>query len=145
VAGKKIDFTIEEEKQIVGAIKIAEKNTSGEIRVHLAKRIFGNPYKTAVILFNKLKMYKTKDRNGVLILISLKNKKIAVIGDKGINEKTEENFWNDVIEIITENFKNEKYSDGLEKGILLIGEKLKKFFPYQTDDVNELSDEISKG
>ena len=137
-------FTKEEEERIINAIKQAEKQTSGEIRVHIAKRILGDPVKAAIKIFEKIGMTNTKERNGVLILIGLKSKKIAVIGDKGIHQKVGEHFWNDVIKIITEEFKKGNFVEGLEKGILKIGEKLKEFFPYKQDDVNELPDEISK-
>jgi uncharacterized membrane protein len=137
-------FTKEEEQQIMSAIQQAEKNSSGEIRVHLAKRSWGDVYKTAVKIFNKLGMYKTKQRNGVLIFICLKTKKFAIIGDKGINDIVGKNFWDDVAEILKTNFKQDKFVKGLTASIILIGEKLKKYFPYTSDDVNELNDEISK-
>jgi len=137
-------FTAQEEAQIVQAIGQAEKTTSGEIRVHLAKEIKGDPFKEAVRIFNRLGMHKTKQRNGCLILIGLKNKKVAVIGDKGIHDKVGDNFWDDVISLLIDNFKKENYTEGLIQAILRIGEKLKLYFPYTSDDVNELPDEISR-
>ncbi len=136
-------FTSDEEKKIIEAIKTSEKSTSGEIRVHLTKEIKKDPIKEAVRIFKILKMHKTQQRNGCLILIGLKNKKIAVIGDKGINDLVEKNFWDDVIKNMIANFKIDCYVEGLVKSILMIGEKLKKFFPYTDDDVNELPDTIS--
>lgn len=138
-------FTQEEEKQVVEAIKQAELNTSGEVRLHLAREIKSDPVKEAIRIFNKLGMQKTVQRNGCLVLLGLKNKKVAVVGDKGINEKVPENFWLDVVEIMVANFKEDKFVEGISRAILRIGEKLKQFFPYQREDVNELPDEISKG
>ena len=137
-------FTKEEESQIIRAIQKAEKATSGELRIHLTKQIKKDPIQEAVRIFKLLKMGKTKQRNGCLILIGLKNKKVAVIGDKGINDVVADNFWDDVVDVIIEDFKKDNYAQGLEQGILMIGEKLKQYFPYATDDVNELPDEISK-
>ena len=137
-------FTGEEEARIIQAIKEAEKATSGEIRVHLVKEVRGDPFKDAVKIFNRLKMYKTRERNGCLILIGLKNKRIAVVGDKGIHDKVGDGFWDDVISLLINRFKNEEYTKGLVEAILKIGEKLKVYFPYTLDDVNELPDEISK-
>ena len=137
-------FTKEEEDQIIKAVQEAEKTTSGEVRVHLTKEIKKDPMQEAVRVFNALKMYNTKQRNGCLILIGLKSKKIAVVGDNGINEKVGENFWEDVLRIMVDNFKQDNYVQGLTRAILRIGEKLKQFFPYAEDDVNELPDEISK-
>lgn len=137
-------FTREEEFKIIQAIKEAEKDTSGEIRVHLTKEITKNPLREAVRIFNVLKMHKTKQRNGCLILIGLKNKKIAVIGDKGINAKAGEGFWDDVINLMADNFRKDDYVKGLTQAVLRIGEKLKRYFPYAQDDINELSDELSR-
>jgi uncharacterized membrane protein len=137
-------FSREEESQVIEAIKEAEKMTSGEIRLHFIKEIKKDPLAEAIRIFNLLKMYKTKQRNGCLILLGLKNKKVAVIGDKGINEKVGEGFWDDVIRLMVDDFKTDNYVQGLSQAILKIGEKLKQYFPYTDDDVNELSDEISK-
>ena len=138
-------FLKEEESQIIAAIKEAEKSTSGELRVHFAKQIKRDSIKEAVRIFKILGMQRTKQRNGCLVLIGLKNRKIAIIGDKGINDKVGDDFWDDVVNVITESFKKDRYVEGLVKGILMIGQKLKKYFPYKEEDVNELSDEISKG
>lgn len=138
-------FTPEEEKKIILAIKQAEKTTSGEIRVHLVKGIKKDSFGEAVKIFNTLGMYKTKQRNGCLILIGLRDKKIVVIGDKGINERVGNNFWEDVVSLLADNFKKENYVHGLTEAVIKIGEKLKQYFPYsKKDDVNELPDEISK-
>ncbi|NOX87435.1 MAG: TPM domain-containing protein, partial [Calditrichaeota bacterium] len=96
-------------------------------------------------VFQKLKMHKTALRNGTLIYLALNNKKFAIFGDKGINEKVPENFWEDVKDVMAEHFKQNKFTEGLVAGIGMIGNKLKEFFPYQSDDVNELPDDISIG
>ena len=137
-------FTKEEEALVVSAIKTAEKETSGEIRVHLERCIKGDILEKSVEIFDKIGMCSTKERNGCLIVLDLTNKKFAVIGDKGINDRVEKNFWQDVADILSEHFKQNKFADGLSKGILKIGDKLKELFPYQSDDANELSDDISK-
>jgi len=137
-------FTKEEESQIIQAIQEAERTTSGELRIHLAKQIKKDSLKEAVRIFKALKMHKTAQRNGCLILIGLKNKRITVIGDKGINEKVGNNFWNDVVNLMVDGFKKGDYAPSLVQAILNIGEKLKQYFPYTADDINELSDEISK-
>ena len=136
-------FTKEESDKIINAIKKSELITSGEIRVHIERNVRGDIYKKAVKIFNKLKMYNTKDRNGCLILLELKHKKFAVIGDIGLHEKVGQDFWKNIADCFHTHFKEDKFLEGLESGIILIGEKLKKYFPYQSDDVNELPDEIS--
>lgn len=138
-------FTKEQETQITDAIKEAELNCSGEVRVHVDKHCSKNVLDDAAHTFAKLGMHKTELRNGVLFYIAYEDKKFAVIGDVGINTKVPENFWDDVCKVLGENFKTGKFVEGLSIGIKMCGEKLKEFFPYQKDDVNELSDEISYG
>ncbi len=138
-------FTKEEQKQIVAAIQAAEKETSGEIRLHLESRCKGDPLQRAILIFQKLKMHQTKQRNGTLIYLAVKDRKFAIFGDEGINKVVPENFWEDVKEIMRDHFSKGEFLQGILAGIERIGEKLKTYFPYQQDDVNELSDEISMG
>ncbi|RPH33636.1 MAG: TPM domain-containing protein [Bacteroidales bacterium] len=138
-------FTKEQQKRIVEAIKQAEYDTSGEIRVHIEKSCKKNVLDRAVDIFAMLKMHKTELRNGVLFYLSLEDHQFAILGDAGINAKVPENFWESVKEAVIEQFKAGNQTEGLVKGILMAGEKLKAHFPYQKNDVNELSDEISFG
>lgn len=134
-----------EEKEIVEAIKQAEKSTSGEIRVHLESHCSSDPIKRAKAVFNKLQMHKTALRNGVLFYVAIEDKKFAILGDKGINEKVPENYWKGIKAILKEHFSQGKYGNGLSICIIKTGEQLKTHFPYQADDINELSDDISYG
>jgi len=138
-------FTKEQQKRIVEAIGQAEHNTSGEIRVHIEKNCKIDVLDRAADVFAMLKMHKTDLRNGVLFYLSLEDRKFAILGDGGINAKVPENFWESVKEVVLEQFKLDNQTEGLVRGILMAGEKLKAHFPYQKDDVNELSDEISFG
>ena len=135
----------EEESQILEAIRIAETNTSGEIRVHLETECKTEVLKRAQLVFKKLNMHKTKLRNGVLFYIATDSHHFAILGDKGIDKKVPKDFWDKTKETVLSKFKNKEITKGLEEGILEAGEQLKKFFPYQSDDKNELSDEISIG
>lgn len=140
------DFlTAEQEQEIVQTIKIAEKNTSGEIRVHIEKSTEKPPMDRALEVFYLLKMNETELRNGILIYIAVESKKFAILGDKGINDNVPVNFWDKEKEVILSYFLKNEYALGLIKVILKVGEKLKEFFPFQSSDTNELSDEISKG
>lgn len=138
-------ITNNERDQIVKAIESAELKTSGEIRVHLEGKCKGDPFQRAVLIFNRLKMYKTAERNGVLIYIALKSRKLSVIGDSGINSAVPPNFWNEVKEILSDHLANGELSKGLVKAVILAGDKLGEFFPRKNDDVNEQSNEISFG
>ncbi|MDP3352594.1 MAG: TPM domain-containing protein [Flavobacteriaceae bacterium] len=132
-----------EEQQIVNAIKDAEKNTSGEIRVHIEKSNEKPPIERAQEVFYLLNMQETKFQNGILIYIAYETRKVAIIGDKGIHQHTGNDFWNAEKDLLIHYFKKEKYADGISVVVKQMGEKLKEFFPYDADDKDELSNEIS--
>ena len=136
-------FSKKEKGQILAAVREAEKNTSGEIRVHLEYRVRGPVYGHAQKIFQRIGMTKTAHRNGVLIFLATRNKKFAILGDVGINEKVPEGFWNDVVQIMREHFKRNNFAEGISEAVLRIGEKLKAYFPHEAHDKNELSDQIS--
>jgi uncharacterized membrane protein len=135
----------ENERLIVKAIEEAEHQTSGEIRVHIEKRCREDVLDRAAWLFKKLKMHETTERNGVLIYLSVLDHKFAIIGDIGINKVVPEGFWDDIREMMTGHFSRGEFAEALVKGIGKTGEHLKKYFPWQMDDKNQLSDEISYG
>ena len=138
------DFLTKAEKdRVTAAIVLAETATSGEIRIHIETKCSEDPRERALRSFNTLKMTETAARNGVLIYVASDSRKFAVIGDKGINDVVPEDFWADVCVLLHDAFAEEKYADGLENAVRLIGQKLQDYFPYQEDDVNELPDEIS--
>ncbi|MFV0553483.1 MAG: TPM domain-containing protein [Mangrovibacterium sp.] len=138
-------FSAEEKTQIVAAIKSAELNTSGEIRLHVESKCKGEVLDSAAYWFARLDMHKTEARNGVLFYLAVDDHKFAIIGDAGINAKVEDNFWDSVKDQMLNSFKQGQFAEGLIQGILQAGEKLKMHFPYQSDDENELSDDISFG
>ena len=143
--GARKRFSSSEQEAIVEAIKLAELNTSGEIRVHIEEHCSGDPLDSAAFWFAKLQMHKTELRNGVLIYLATEDRKFAVIGDQGINSKVPGDFWDSTKEKMITYFRNDELAKGLITGINEAGVQLKSYFPWQTNDVNELSDEISFG
>ncbi|QYJ68494.1 TPM domain-containing protein [Flavobacterium litorale] len=141
---KKEFLTPDQEKEIVAAIATAEKNTSGEIRVHIENHTEKPPLERAQEVFQLLEMHKTAARNGVLFYLGVTDKTFAIVGDEGIDKVVEDDFWNSTKDAVIAQFKNGNFKEGLVDGILKAGERLKKYFPYQDDDENELSNEISK-
>jgi len=113
--------------------------------VHIENKCPENVLDRAAFFFNELGMVKTEQRNGVLFYLSVKDHKFAVIGDVGINSVVAENFWDDTVHLMKEHFKRAQFADGLIAGIERAGQNLKKHFPYQSDDINELNNEISFG
>ncbi len=138
-------LTTEEEQEIVEAIRVAELNTSGEIRVHIEKTCKGNPTGRALEVFHNLKMDNTKLRNAVLIYLAIQDKSFVIYGDKGINDVVTSNFWDSTKSSMQSHFKLGRFKVGLIEGILKSGKQLKTYFPYLDYDTNELTNEISKG
>ena len=134
-----------EEQDIVEAIRLAELNTSGEIRVHIEKTCKDDAANRALELFHTLKMDNTKLQNGVLIYVAVEEKSFVIYGDEGINKVVANNFWDSTKDLMQSHFKQGNFKQGLVEGVLKSGEQLKKYFPYTDLDTNELSNEISKG
>ena len=138
-------FSTQQTRQITEAIKDAELNTSGEVMVHIEQKCKGDALDRAAGVFETLKMHNTKERNGVLFYLAVKDHKFAILGDAGINQKTGDEFWAEIKDLMQEKFKEGQFTEGLSEGIKMAGQKLKTHFPYQSDDENELPDEISFG
>ena len=138
-------LTKEEEEEIISAIRTAEKNTSGEIRIHMESSTKKVHYERALEVFQLLEMHNTKDANAVLIYVAVDDKKFVIYGDTGINNVVPKFFWDTTKDVMQNHFKTGNFKQGLVDGILKAGEELRDHFPYQKDDENELSNEISKG
>ena len=108
-------FTASQQEAIQASIATAELNTSGEIRLHVDDKCPGDPVAKAIKVFEKLKMHETELRNGVLIYVAIKDKKLAIVGDKGINEAVSDDFWDAIKNDLVFRFKEGKYTEGLIK------------------------------
>jgi len=133
----------EQEQAVILAIREAEASTSGEIRVHLQHRLDGPVFDVAQKTFFRLNMHQTRQRNGVLFFIVPEKRQFAVLGDQGIDACVPHDFWDEIRDMLRENFQRGAFSEGLCSAILRVGEKLKTFFPASNDNPNELSDELS--
>ena len=142
-------FSRAEEKQIIAAIRESEKQTSGEIRVHLDDHFRQHDVDEVVDrawqVFHQLEMGETQLRNGVLIYLALEEHQFAVIADEGINSKVPDNFWDHIVSDMEGKFKEGEFAKGIVDGIGEIGSQLKQYFPRTDKDQNELSDDISYG
>lgn len=139
------NFTDQDRAKIKRAIEVAEMETSGEIRVHIENRCKEDLFDRAAFVFSKLGMQKTEARNGVLFYVAVKDQKLVILGDIGINKVVPENFWDDIITMVLGYFRDGKIEEGLIEGVRLAGRQLREHFPYQRDDVNELDNDISFG
>lgn len=138
-------FSAAEESQIVDAIRRAENNTSGEIRVHVEVGAQAPALAVAQRIFRELGMDKTKDRNGILILLAVDRREFAIVGDEGIDKSVSRDFWDEERDLMQRHFRKGEFAEGIALAIQQVGAKLKQFFPHQDDDLNELPDEISYG
>lgn len=129
--------------KISESIRFAESNTSGEIRVYVAKHCKGAPLEKAYKIFHQLKMDSTTLRNGVLIYVALSDQKAAIYADEGINTFIQEpDFWQETLDLMLSYFKKGLLSEGICKGVDKAGEVLKARFPVSENDINELDNEV---
>ena len=135
----------EDETQIIETIRKAEALTSGEIRVHIESTCDNDPFDHALEIFHELKMDNTKLQNGVLIYVAVDLKQFVIYGDKGINDVVPLDFWDSTRDAMLAHFKTGNYRIGLIKGIEEAGKMLSKYFPWEHGNINELSNDISKG
>lgn len=140
-------FSDAEEQLIVEAIRNAERRTSGEVRVFIESRCrYVDAIDRAAQVFFNLKMEQTELRNGTLVYVAIKDRQMAVFGDKGIHEKVTSAFWNAEVQKMMAHFKNNDIPQGIIAAVKDIGEALNLHFPYDKDtDKNELPDDIVFG
>lgn len=132
-------------QQIIKAIRHAEHMTSGEIRVHLKNACGGDALEAAKKVFRRLRMHRTRERNAVLILVALKSKTFAIVGDEGIHRRVGDSFWNDTRDAMKAYFADGRIPEGVVAGIDSVGQKLKKYFPVGSGDSNQLPDTVTRG
>lgn len=136
-------LTDTEMASLVEAIKIAEDHSSGEIRVHIDSTAEDDFAKKAFAIFRSLDMHHTKERNAVLFYVNFEQHYLTIIGDEGIHKKVKQQFWDTLHDEITSQFAKENYYEGLKEAILKTGLELKKYFPVDGENINELSNDIS--
>ena len=128
---------------ITRAVAEAERYTSAEVRVHLDHSCDGNALQQAIKVFERLGMHRTVERNGVLVYISVTDRKLAIIGDKGIHERVGEAYWQALVAAVRERLRQQQSRDGLIHALAELGRELGRHFPRRPADKNELSDEVS--
>ncbi|MCA6364325.1 MAG: TPM domain-containing protein [Bacteroidetes bacterium] len=134
-----------EQAQLVEAITRAESRTSGEIRIHLENWCWFGPQWRARRVFRKLGMQHTQAHTGVLIYVAVRSHKIAIIGDSGINQVVPAGFWDQIVEQLRQDFRAKRFAQGLTTAVEHCGLQLASHFPGNSDNPNELTNEISFG
>jgi uncharacterized membrane protein len=140
-------FSAEDNRQIVEAIRQAEKQTSGEIRIFVeSKNPFVEPLDRAKEIFFNLKMDHTQHRNAVLLYVAMDHRELALFADEGVYKTTGTDYWNNAVKNMLSGFTKENISNSIEQCVLQIGQTLKEKFPYEAaTDKNELPDDIVFG
>ena len=133
------DFlSTKEEEEIVAAIRQAELNTSGEIRVHIEETTTISHYNRALEVFRMLKMFNTQAQNAVLIYVAVADQKFVIYGDKGIDAVVSDDFWDSTKDLIQDQFKKGCFKQGIIEGVLKVGERLKAHFPWDENVLRKL-------
>lgn len=141
-----LPFSETDQERILAAIRAAEMATSGEVRVHIEQTCpESDVMQRAKQVFAQLGMHQTELKNGVLFYLAFRDRKFAVLGDKGIDERVPAGFWDSIRDQMRVQFMQQAFAEGLSTGIEQAGKQLKKYFPRQNNDTNELSDDISFG
>jgi uncharacterized membrane protein len=138
-------ISVEQQARVVDAIRLAELNTSGEVKVHLERFCKGDALDRAKEKFAKLDLHKTALRNAVIVYVAVEDRKAAIFGDEGIHTKVDADYWKTELDMMLAHFKKGEYAEGLIQVVTDIGEKLKAEFPYNAQtDSNEVSNDISR-
>jgi uncharacterized membrane protein len=129
-------------KRIEYAIAAAERVTSGELRVVIHREAVSDPVAAARAEFARLEMFKTRERNAVLILVAPESRTFAIFGDEAIHRKCGQAFWDEVTAAMASHFRESKFTDGVVHAIEHAGKLLARHFPRRPDDKNELPDNV---
>ena len=134
------------EAEVVNAIQHAERKTSSEIRIFVSDRQIGadDVVKRAASRFEKLGMTATRDRNAVLLYFAPRSNQFAIVGDKGVHEKLGDAFWREVVSAVHGELRNGRFTEAIVGGINILADGLAQHFPRQSDDRNELPNEIER-
>jgi len=139
-------LAIIDDDRVKAAIAAAEKETSGEVRVSVSRFFYGSVRRAAERAFDRMGMRATKDRNAILFFVVPARHRFVVLGDEGIHRKVGQDFWDKLVAVMSGDFKEGKFNEGLIRGISECGRLLAVHFPYQgARDVNELPDDIDFG
>ncbi|MEZ5037218.1 MAG: TPM domain-containing protein [Chitinophagales bacterium] len=148
--GKSIEnfFNKKEKESITNAIRNAEEQTTGEVRIRIESSVKDTDvFECARKDFEELGMHKTKHRNGVLLYIAINDKQFAIIGDINIDAIVGQKYWHNLSITLEEYFSRKQFAEGTITVVNRIGEILHQYFPIKDDEENndELPNEISFG
>lgn len=127
---------------LVDAIREQEKRTSAEIRVCVTYKFIWHAERHAWRMFERIGMRRTLRRNGALIVMMPRMKKVVVIGDSGFDAVVPPDFWKNAVAGMIREMHETGPMDALREGLRRLGDELSVHWPREEGDVNELPDEI---
>lgn len=136
-------FSEQDLEDLHRAIAEAEKKTSGEIKLDFEYDVQRDSLHHAERIFEALGLTATRERNATLIVMFLKDRKFAVVGDEGIHKRVPIDFWQSVVRKIEDRFRENQFRQGLLEGIAELAEKLSVHFPCAGDDRDEIDNRIA--
>lgn len=138
-------LSLNQKRKILNAIRAAEQETSGELRVHLSySKAEVNVIDATKAHFDNLGMHQTDLRNGMLLYLNPRLHHFSVYGDTGIHEKVGQAFWDRLVREIQQCIREKDLTQGIVHAIHLMGQALKEHFPHRDGQKNELQDEVTE-
>ncbi len=98
--------------------------------------------KRALLYFTESGLSETRDRTGILIFVSLLERRVEILADKGINEKIPQSEWDSLAGSLAAEISQGELAGGITRAVQSCGEKLTRHFPVKSDDTNELPDRV---
>ncbi len=130
------------------AIARAEAGTTGEIRISIAGFFVGSSRRLAEGAFQRLGLYATRNRNGVLLLIAPARREVVVLGDEAIHAQVGDAFWTEIAALVGTRFHEDRFTEGVVEAVDAIGAALARHFPAGAEadgNPNELPDTLDLG
>lgn len=99
----------------------------------------------AITSFHTNGLHRTRDMTGIIIYISVYERMVQVLADKGINDKVNPEVWEEVVTMVTDGIKTGSPGRALCRGVERCGELITHHFPIKHDDTDELPNLIIEG
>jgi uncharacterized membrane protein len=121
-----------EHERVHRAVQSAEKDTSVRIVVYISHRRVTDPMKAGHQAFKKLKLETEQEKAGLLFFIAPQSRKFAVLGGTALHEKLGQAWWDRLVQVLSADFRREKFTDGLVSVLDEIAPALKLHFPFRS-------------
>lgn len=135
-------LSADEVRRVEAKIAAVEAMTSAELRVVITRSSWMGIRPRARALFRKYGLDRTRERNGVMILVDLRNRELLLYGDEAVDSRLGQDFWDDLRDVMVTELSAGRLADSLCLGLRRIGERLAADFPPRPDDTNEIANTL---